>query len=77
MNAKEKAIKEHNEDKDHPNWKETCEVCIDNVIKELLNDEINNINKFLERLKGYGCGYHKQLEKQMLNRIKELRHLSP
>ena len=26
-----------------------------------------------QRLKGYGCGYHKQLEKQMLNRIKQLK----
>ena len=42
--------------------------------KEVINDEIKNIDKFLERLKGYGCGYHKQLEKQMLNRIKLLKH---
>ena len=33
---------------------------------------INEIEKFIERLKGYGCGYHKQLEKQMLNIIKNL-----
>ncbi len=38
MNAKEKAIKEHNEDKNHPNWKETCKVCIENAIKEVFDD---------------------------------------
>lgn len=36
-------------------------------------EEIDTIEKFLQRLRGYGCGYHKQLEKQMLNRIKDLR----
>ena len=39
-----------------------------------MDDEITTINKFLERLRGYGCGYHKQLEKQMLNRIKLLKN---
>lgn len=37
-----------------------------------MDDEITTIRKYLERLKGYNCGYHKQLEKQMLNRIKLL-----
>jgi len=36
-------------------------------------DEIQSIEKFLERLKGYSCGNHKQLEKQMLNRMKYLK----
>ena len=40
-----------------------------------MDDEIRTIEKFLERLKGYGCGGHKQLEKQMLNRIKILKRL--
>ena len=40
---------------------------------EKMDDEITTINKYLERLKGYSCGYHKQLEKQMLNRIKSLK----
>ena len=31
------------------------------------------LSKVLERLKGYGCGQHKQLEKQILNRLKELK----
>ncbi len=39
-------------------------VAVDDIVKE--------IEKDLERLKGYACGYHKQLEKQMLNRIKKL-----
>ena len=43
------------------------------INKEQREEEIESINKFLERLKGYGCGYHKQLEKQMLNRIKKLK----
>lgn len=40
--------------------------------KKGIEDEISEINKYLERLRGYGCGYHKQLENQMLNRIKKL-----
>ena len=40
-----------------------------------MDDEITTINKFLEQLKGYKCGYHKQLENQMLNRINLLKYL--
>lgn len=42
-------------------------------ILSAFEEEIDNLNKILERLKGYGCGYHKQLEKQILNRIKILK----
>ena len=38
-----------------------------------MDDEITTIYKFLERLRGYACGYHKELEKQMLNRIEQLK----
>jgi len=38
-----------------------------------VNKEIEDRNKILERLKGYGCGYHKQLEKMILNQIKKLK----
>ena len=38
-----------------------------------MDDEITTTDKYLERLRGYACGYHKQLEKQMLNRIKLLK----
>ena len=41
-----------------------------------MDNEITTINKYLERLRGYSCGYHKQLEKQMLNRIKLLKSLN-
>jgi len=45
--------------------------------KEVFDEEIIEINKFIQRLRGYGCGQHIQLDKQMTNRIKELkRHLS-
>lgn len=51
-----------------------CKECMARfeTYQETLQDEIKSIKSFLERLRGYGCGYHKQLEKQMLNRIKKL-----
>lgn len=48
----------------HKKWKE--------VKYEKSKDQEEFINKCLERLKGYACGGHKQLEKQMLNRIKNI-----
>ena len=45
----------------------------DDCVVDINDDEIESINKFLERLRSYGCGYHKQLEKQMLNKIKKLK----
>ena len=38
-----------------------------------LKEEINNLEKIRERLKGYACGYHKQLDKQIKNRISKLK----
>lgn len=38
-------------------------------------DETIFLNKALERLKGYACGQHKQLEKMILNRIKKVKRL--
>jgi hypothetical protein len=37
-----------------------------------MDDEIVFLDKVLERLKGYVCGGHKQLEKMILNRQKSL-----
>ena len=34
---------------------------------------ITELEKILERLNGYGCGKHKQLEKQIINNIKVLK----
>ena len=31
------------------------------------------LDKILERLRGYGCGYHKQLERQILNLKKKFK----
>lgn len=36
-------------------------------------NEILFLNKVLERLKGYACGRHKNLEKMILNRQKKLK----
>ena len=36
------------------------------------NAEIIFLEKVLERLKGYACGEHKQLEKMIQNRIKQI-----
>ena len=36
---------------------------------------IIDLEKVKERLNGYGCGYHKQLEKQINNLIKKWRRL--
>jgi len=41
--------------------------------EESIKEEIKNIVKFKEQLKGYSCGHHKQLQKQMDNRIKKLK----
>lgn len=64
--------------------KESYDAMIEQQTREINNlktmkrdchvQEIVAINTFLERLKGYGCGYHKILEKQMLNRIKKLEY---
>jgi hypothetical protein len=42
---------------------------------EFIDEEVKEIDKFLERLRGYGCGYHKHLEKQMLNHKKRLERI--
>ena len=39
----------------------------------MIDSETIFLNKFLERLKGYACGEHKQLEKMILNRKKVLK----
>jgi hypothetical protein len=36
-----------------------------------MNEECIFLQKVLERLKGYACGEHKQLEKMILNQIKK------
>jgi len=40
-----------------------------------MDTEIEFINKALERLRGYACGYHVQLTKMLENRIKKLKTL--
>jgi hypothetical protein len=44
---------------------------VKNAFKEA--DELDFLNKLKERLKGYHCGYHKELNKMIENRMKELR----
>ncbi len=56
-----------------------CMACVRDIVKweakkGLIEKEIVEINKFIQRLRGYGCGQHIQLDKQMLNRIKELQN---
>ena len=42
-------------------------------IRLIINEEeIIFLNKVKERLKGYACGYHKELENMINNRIKYL-----
>lgn len=36
-------------------------------------EQIKQREKLIERLNGYACGYHKQLEKQISNQIKKLK----
>jgi len=45
------------------------------ILKEQKKDEIGFLLKVKERLKGYGCGYHKQLQKMLFNRIKKLKQI--
>ena len=43
-------------------------------IREETRKEIRKeLDKILERLRGYGCGYHKQLERQILNLKKKFK----
>ena len=42
------------------------------INKKSSKEEIIFLNKVKERLKGYACGYHKELEKMLDNRIKYL-----
>ena len=44
--------------------------------KSLIHNELEEISflkKVRERLRGYHCGEHKELDKMILNRIKELK----
>jgi len=42
------------------------------INKKSSKEEIIFLNKVKERLKGYACGYHKELENMINNRIKYL-----
>jgi len=43
------------------------------MIIEDVEKQISDREKILERLRGYGCGYHKQLEKMIKNQISKLK----
>jgi len=43
------------------------------MIIEDVEKQISDREKLLERLRGYGCGYHKQLENMIKNQIKKLK----
>lgn len=43
------------------------------AIKKNIENEIEFIQKSLEQLKGYGCGYHKNLQRFMEKRLKSLK----
>lgn len=39
-----------------------------------MESEIEFIEKVRERLRGYSCGYHKQLDKMLVNRSKKIKN---
>jgi hypothetical protein len=43
------------------------------LLVNYIEDEISFLKKARERLRGYHCGEHKELDKMILNRIKELK----
>lgn len=58
---------------------EDCPYCSQTNIVELVpvisvEDELIFLDKVLERLSGYHCGQHKQLEKMILNRKRKVKH---
>ena len=48
------------------------DVAVKKLEKNEVNEEIIFLDKFLERLRGYHCGCHKQLEQMILNRKKRI-----
>ena len=41
--------------------------------QEATKDEISFIKKVIEKLNGYACGYHKELDRMLSNEIKRLK----
>jgi len=52
------------------------DVAVKKLEKNEVNEEIIFLDKFLERLRGYHCGCHKQLEQMILNRKKRINQRS-